>query len=62
MLQGLGTKEGLGLLFQRMRSLAWGMALFRSLDLAITLLLRIPACQSVYQLGWSYIWQILGRA
>ena len=62
LLEGLGPQQGLGLLFKRMRSLAWGMAIFRSLDLGMTLLLRIPWCQRVYQWAMAHIWQVLGWA
>lgn len=66
MLDGLGSKQGLGLLFARMRGLAWGMAMFRSLDLGLTLLLRVPWCKhaydKVYQWVLSRLWQILGYA
>ena len=62
MLDGLGPKQGLGLLFARMRKLAWGMALFRTLDLGLTLLLRIPRCRQMYNWAWSHVWQILGYA
>ena len=60
MLEGLGSKQGLGLLFARMRKLAWGMAMFRSLDLGLTLLLRIPWCQRVYQWIMAHVSEILG--
>ena len=62
LLQGLGAKKGLGLLFARMRKLAWGMALFRALDLGLTLLLRIPWCQHVYQWALSHLWELWGSA
>ena len=62
MLDGLGAKQGLGLLFQRMRKLAWGMALFRTLDLGASLLLRIPWCRHAYHWAMSHAWQLLHSA
>ena len=63
MLDGLGEKQGLGLLFARMRKLAWGMALFRSLDLGLTLLLRNSSrCRAVYDWVFAHLGQILGYA
>ena len=47
MLKGLGKEHGLGKLFRRMQKLAWGMAMFKSLELILPFIFATRTWQVV---------------
>ena len=47
LLEGLGKDHGLGKLFNRMQKLAWGMTMFKSLDLILPPLMATQLWQRV---------------